>query len=97
MTSADGQRFYGWWRVTTVDEPPGFSFEDNFAADDTFAPVDDQPTSTNVYTFEAHDGGTRATFTSTYSSAEALQQAIDIGVVEGTAAAIAQIDALVIA
>ena len=37
----------------------------------------------------------RARFTSTYSSDEALQRALDMGVEEGTAAAIDQIDGLV--
>jgi hypothetical protein len=48
-----------------------------------------------VYAFEAIDGGTRATFTSTYDSAEALQKVLDMGVVEGASAAIGQIDTLV--
>ena len=62
MTSPEGERYYGWWKVTAVDEPRSFAFEDGFAADDSFAPVEDLPVSKNVYAFEATDGGTRATF-----------------------------------
>jgi uncharacterized protein YndB with AHSA1/START domain len=97
MTSTDGQKFYGWWKVTAVDEPHSFSFEDGFAADDSFTPVDDLPVSKNVYAFEAIDGGTRATYTSTYESAEALQQVLDMGAFDGVPSAIDQIDTVVAA
>src|ERR687894_510369 len=42
-----------------------------------------------------HDGGTRAIYVSTYESAEALQQVLDMGVVEGASLAINQIDDLI--
>ncbi len=51
--------------------------------------------SNNVYAFDAIDGGTRATFTSTYDTPEALQKVLEMGVVEGASSAIDQIDALV--
>ena len=66
MTSPEGQRHYGWWRVLTVDEPLGFSFDDGFASDDSFEPAQGMPISRQVYAFLATDGGTTATFTSTY-------------------------------
>jgi uncharacterized protein YndB with AHSA1/START domain len=97
MTSPDGEKYYGWWKVTEVDEPHRFVFEDGFAADDTFAPLEDMPVSKNVYTFEAIDGGTRATFASRYDTAEALQKVLEMGVVEGASSAINQIDARVAA
>jgi uncharacterized protein YndB with AHSA1/START domain len=53
------------------------------------------PVSTNVYTFSEHNGGTRAVYVSTFASAEALQQVLDMGVVEGATLAINQIDDLV--
>ena len=95
MTSPEGEKYYGWWQINEVHEPHRFTFEDGFAADDTFAPQEDLPVSKNVYTFEAVEGGTRATFASSYDSAEALQQVLDMGVVEGASSAINQIDALV--
>lgn len=95
MTSPEGEKYYGWWEVTDVDEPNGFSFDDGFAADDTFAPIEDMPVSKNVYTFEEIDGGTRAVFSSTYESAEALEKVLEMGVVEGSSSAIGQIDDLV--
>lgn len=97
MTSPEGEKYYGWWKVEEVDAPHRFAFEDGFAVDDTFANDDGLPTSTMVYEFEAIDGGTRATFTGTYASAEALQKVLDMGVIEGSTAAINQIDDLLAA
>lgn len=57
----------------------------------------DLPVSRNTYSFASTDGGTRATYVSTYASAEALQQVLDMGVVEGASSAIDQIDDLLTA
>ncbi|NLU84832.1 SRPBCC domain-containing protein [Rhodococcus sp. HNM0569] len=92
MTSPEGEKFAGYWEVTAVDEPESFSFLDGFAHDD-FTPNRELPVSKNLYTFTEHDGGTRATYVSTYDSAEGLQQVLDMGVVEGASSAINQIDA----
>ena len=94
MTGPTGDKHAGYWDVTTVDEPHGFSFDDGFA-DLQFTPNPDLPVSKNVFTFTDHDGGTRATYVSTYASAEALQQVLDMGVTEGATSAINQIDALI--
>ena len=92
-TSPEGEKFAGYWEVTAVDEPRSFSFDDGFA-DQDFNPNPALPVSHNVYSFTAHDGGTRATYVGTYESAEALQKVLDMGMVEGATAAIAQIDDL---
>jgi uncharacterized protein YndB with AHSA1/START domain len=94
MTGPEGEKFAGYWVVDTVDEPSGFTFDDGFAHAD-LTPNDALPVSRNAYRFEARDGGTRATYTSTYATAEALQQVLDMGVVEGASGAINQIDELV--
>ena len=93
MTGPEGDKHAGYWDVTDVDEPRGFSFDDGFA-DLDFTPNPDLPVSRCVYTFTANDGGTRATFVSTFESVEALQQVLDMGIVEGASAAINQIDDL---
>jgi uncharacterized protein YndB with AHSA1/START domain len=95
MTSPEGEKYYGWWKVTAVDEPRSFAFDDGFASDDSFTPIEDMPVSQNVYAFAASDDGTQATFTATYDSADALQKVLEMGVVEGASSAIDQIDALV--
>ena len=91
-----GRKFAGYWQITAVDEPRSFSFDDGFA-DLDFNPNPDLPVSKNVYTFTEHDGGTRATYVSTYESAEGLQQVLDMGMVEGATSAINQIDDLIVA
>jgi uncharacterized protein YndB with AHSA1/START domain len=91
MTSPDGEKFAGWWRITAVDEPSSFSFDDGFA-DEDFNDAPGMPVSHNVYSFTASDGRTRATFLSSYESAEALQKVLDMGIEEGATQAINQID-----
>ncbi|KUI22189.1 polyketide cyclase [Mycobacterium sp. GA-1285] len=94
MTGPDGEKYGGYWKVTAVDEPRSFSFEDGFA-DEDLKPAGDMPVAHSVYTFEAiGDGVTRATYVSTYESAEGLQEVLEMGVEEGTAQAINQIDEL---
>ncbi|CAM2903423.1 SRPBCC family protein [Skermania piniformis] len=94
MTGPDGDKFAGFWEITAVDEPHSFAFDDGFA-DLDFNPNPDLPVSKNVVTFSAIDGGTKAVYVSTYASAEALQQVLDMGVVDGASSAINQIDELV--
>src|ERR671915_596985 len=48
-----------------------------------------------IKSFDERDGGTRATYVSTYESVEALEQVLKMGVVEGASAAIGQIDELI--
>jgi uncharacterized protein YndB with AHSA1/START domain len=91
MTSPEGERFAGYWEVTDVDEPRRFAFRDGFA-DADLNPDPALPVSQNVYAFQEHDGGTRAVFTSTYDSAEAMQTVLDMGMEEGATSAINQID-----
>ncbi len=96
MTGPEGEKYAGYWEITAVDEPTSFSFDDGFA-DEDFNPNPELPVSKNVYTFAEHNGGTRAVYVSTYASAEALQQVLDMGVVEGASSAINQIDELLAA
>lgn len=96
MTGPEGDQHAGFWAITAVDEPRGFEFDDGFA-DLDFIQIPDMPVSHNVFTFEPIDTGTRATYVSTYASAEGLQQVLDMGVVEGSTESINQIDGLLAA
>lgn len=93
MTSPEGEKYYGGWRVLTVDEPHRFTFED-FFADSDFTPTPDLPVSTAEFRFEPSGAGTKAIFTTSYETAEALQQVLDMGMEEGATQATNQIDAL---
>lgn len=97
MTSPEGDKYYAYWDVTAVEQPSSFSFRDGFALDEDFTPNPDMPVAANTYDFTTTDEGTRATFVGTYATAEALQKVLDMGVVEGSALAINQIDDLLAA
>ena len=92
MTSPEGEKFAGYWDITSVEEPRRFTFLDGFAHED-LSPNPDLPVSENVYTFEAVERGTRAVYTGVYATAEGLQTVLDMGVEEGATSAINQIDA----
>ena len=95
LTTPEGEKYYAYWDIRTVDAPAGFTFADGFATDDSFTPNPDLPESNQAYTFESTDTGTRATYLSSYATAEALQTVLAMGVVEGASSALNQIDALV--
>ena len=97
LTSPEGQKFYAYWDVTGVSAPDRFTFNDGFALDESFTPNPEMPESSQVYEFAEVDGATRATFVATYASAEALQQVLSMGVVEGASASINQVDDLLAA
>ena len=97
LTSPEGQRYYAYWDVTSVSAPDRFTFNDGFALDESFTPNPEMPESSQVYEFVEVDGVTRATFVATYASAEALQQVLSMGVVEGASASINQVDDLLAA
>lgn len=96
MTGPEGERYFGVWDIKEVNRHQSFAFDDAFA-DKEFNPNPDMPASKNTYAFEAANGSTKAVFTSTYASAEALQTVLDMGVVEGASAAINQIDDFLVA
>lgn len=97
MTGPEGEKYGGIWEITSVDEPRSFSFEDRFADAETWKVAESLPVARNTYAFEATEGGTRAVFTATYESAEALQQVLDMGMEEGATQSINQIDAFLAA
>jgi uncharacterized protein YndB with AHSA1/START domain len=78
MTGPEGDKHAGYWQVTAVNEPNSFSFDDGFA-DLDFNPNPAMPVSKNVYTFTEHDGGTRTVYQTSYETAKALHQVLDMG------------------
>jgi len=96
MTGPEGEKYAGYWIITHVEEPTRLCFDDGFA-DEEFNPNPDLPVSKNEFRFEETEGGTRATYTSSYESREGLEQVLAMGVVEGATSAINQIDGLLLA
>jgi uncharacterized protein YndB with AHSA1/START domain len=94
MTSPEGEQYHGWWKVIRVDEPHRLDLEDGFA-DTEGNPNTDMPTTLTTVTFsEAPSGGTRMMIETRFPSAEAMAQLIEMGMDEGMAAAMTQIDAI---
>lgn len=94
MTSPEGERYRGWWRIRSVEAPHRLEFEDGFA-DDTGTPNPDMPVTIVRVTIEDRaGGGTQMTIESTFASADAMQQLVEMGMEDGMKAALGQIDAL---
>ncbi|NYF98295.1 SRPBCC family protein [Janibacter cremeus] len=96
MTGPDGQRFPGGWEVIAVEAPHRLEVRD-FFADADGNPVESAPESRIVIEITATEDGSRMVNTSTWESVEAMQQVLDMGVIEGSSSAIGQLDALLAA
>jgi uncharacterized protein YndB with AHSA1/START domain len=93
MTGPEGERFRGWWRVTSVDPPRSLDFTDGFADEDG-TPAADMPIHTVEMRLTARDGGTRMELRSSFESRDQMQQLLDMGMLEGLRQAVGQMDAL---
>lgn len=94
MTGPDGASYPGWWRITEVDAPTSLGFVDGFG-DVGSEPSPDQPqTATRVEISDAGGGTTRMVVRSSFPSAEAMEQLISMGAVDGMTEAMGQTDAL---
>jgi uncharacterized protein YndB with AHSA1/START domain len=93
MTGPDGGKYHGYWRLTSVNEPKTIEFTDGFANDDG-TPNNDMPITTARIEFTEHDGGTRMLIRSTADTPEQMAQLAKMGMEEGLAAAVGQMDAL---
>jgi uncharacterized protein YndB with AHSA1/START domain len=91
MTGPDGDKSRGWWQVLAVDPPHRLELTDGFA-DDSGAPNDAMPTMRVVVTLTERDGGTRMVIETAFPSTEAMEQLVAMGMEEGIAAALGQID-----
>lgn len=96
MTGPDGEMARGWWRVTRVEEPALFEFEDGFA-DEHGVPIDAMGITRAAVTFDdIAPGHTRMTICSSFESREQLEQMVSMGMEEGMRQAIGQIDAVLL-
>jgi uncharacterized protein YndB with AHSA1/START domain len=96
MTSPEGERYRGWWRVTAVNPPASLEFIDGFADQDG-TPAADMPTNTVHVRLTEHDGGTRMVLRSVSDSREQMEQLVSMGAVEGLQESVGQMDALLAA
>jgi uncharacterized protein YndB with AHSA1/START domain len=97
MTGPEGDKSQGWWEVLAVEPPRRIELKDGFA-DDSGAPNDDMPTMNMVVTLAPRDGaGTVMTIETRFPSVEAMEKLVSMGMEEGMAAALGQIDAILAA
>jgi uncharacterized protein YndB with AHSA1/START domain len=91
MTSPAGERYYGRWDFTEVEEPHRIVALDSFA--DAQGEVDASTgTGRMTFTFESTPQGSRYTAVSTNDTLEDLEKVLAMGQVEGMTEAIAQLD-----
>lgn len=93
MNGPRGESASGTWEFLKIDGPRSFEVLDSFADEDG-TPNDEMPGMRMVITFEPTPEGTRMVSTSYFSSAEALEQVVAMGVIEGTTMAMSQLDAV---
>ena len=94
MTGSEGDTHHGWWRIVRVDAPSRLAFEDGFGDEDG-NPNPEMPISTaSVELDERTEGGTQMTLSTTFPSAEAMAQMVEMGMQEGITLAVGQMDAL---
>ena len=94
MTGPEGEQFHGYWDVTAVEPPTALEFTDGFA-DAEGAPSAEMPTTrTRVEITEAGHGLTRMVIRSAFPSAEAMDQLVGMGMVEGLRESVGQTDDL---
>lgn len=91
MTGPDGSTSRGWWRFLAVEPGRRMELEDGFANEDG-SPNDAMPSMRMVFTFEPTSTGSRFTSVTYFTSAESMQQLVDMGMVEGLKSALGQLD-----
>ena len=96
MTSPEGKKYHGWWRIEEVEPPKRLRFLDGF--DDEGNPNEEMPgpASATVTITEA-EGVTTMSIESKFGSREGMEQVIEMGMEQGMVEALGQIDALLAA
>lgn len=94
MTGPDGERFHGWWHIREVEAPYRIVFEDGFADADG-QPDGEMPTTVTSVRLEANGSdGTRMIIETTFASQAEMERLVQMGMEEGMALAVGQMDAL---
>jgi uncharacterized protein YndB with AHSA1/START domain len=97
MTGPGGDQHHGWWRIEAVEAPQMLELTDGFA-DATGTPNLDMPVTRMKMTLrQADEQTTEMVVTSAFPSAEAFEQLIAMGMLEGMREAANQIDGILAA
>ncbi|WP_159500393.1 SRPBCC family protein [Microbacterium sp. 18062] len=93
MTSPQGESSRGAWEFLRIDPESGFEVLDAFVGEDGER-IEGMPAMRMTFSFEGTDSGSRLTSVTYFTSAEALEQVVAMGAVEGSTLAINQLDAV---
>ena len=96
MTGPEGEEAHGWWRVLALDEPHSLEFEDGFG-DSPEQPAEGMPTIHARVELAEAPGGTRMTVRSEFATVEQMEQVLAMGMAEGMAEAMGQLDEVLLA
>lgn len=94
MTGPEGERAGGYWEFLTVEHLESFEVLDGFTHDDG-STNQEMPTVRMRFDFQDRGGDCRLIITTTFDSAQELDQLIAMGMQEGTSQAMGQIDDVV--
>lgn len=93
MSGPAGERSRGWFRFLKVEPLRCFEVEDGFAHEDGRRNTE-MPTMRMVFNFESTTTGSRFTSVTYFPSIEAMEQLVQMGMMEGMRSAMSQIDAV---
>jgi uncharacterized protein YndB with AHSA1/START domain len=93
MTGPDGTKAHGWFRYLAIEPLKRIELEDGFA-DEHDVPNTEMPTMRMVFSFAETPTGSRFQCVTTFTSAEAMESLVAMGMVEGMSSAMGQIDAV---
>jgi uncharacterized protein YndB with AHSA1/START domain len=93
LTSPEGDRHRGMWRVTSVDPPTSLQFTDAFADSDG-APLEDSPVSEISVRLLEQEGGTRMEVRMRFETREAMERIVDMGTVDVLKQGVSQMEDL---
>lgn len=89
MTGPDGEHAAGYWAFESVDEGRGFTVIDGFSSEDGSA-NEEMPTMRMEFRLEPTEGGSRFVSVTTFPSLSAMEELIEMGMLEGLQAALGQ-------
>ena len=95
MTTPEGEKYHGWWRINSVTPPTTIEFNDGFSDQDG-NPAEEMGVGLVSVNFSATETGTRMTMLSRNSTPEHFQQVLEMGMEEGITLAVGQMDALLV-
>jgi uncharacterized protein YndB with AHSA1/START domain len=97
MTGPEGDTHNGWWRIRAVEAARRIELEDGFGASPDDASPSMPTMAMEMTLAERPGGGTAMTIETTFPSAEAMQQLVEMGMEEGMSQALSQIPPLLAA